>query len=1085
MATQTNQEAPGVPLGPLADPLTQGGNQAVDPTLRGAAPAAAPSGTVSGGQLDTSSNIAESGALRETGIGTTIGLLKSAPTAVGMGIGFKGGAMLAPALGPFAPFAPVVGAIGGAITADWLLGDRIDEMFPAVPNRDLLPYREGGKTFGLTIGMAPIAFGIPAGQGTRVAGFIQRIGESARSSPVRYLLGETLSGVGAGIGGGAAVEYAPDSPAARLMAEVVGGMFSPGRLTLTATSTTKEILGTVMRSMSKDSRDARAANRLYSILEETGEDIPALIRRLEANLPTGAGPTAAQKTGSPTLGVLETTLSRSNPRYAAEIRKQGLDTIRTYELLIQNLNTVGSPTALRQAAVLRQQMFDNLLEGRLRAAEIDAAQRVSRITGDTPAARQEIGRLVQQTTEDALRDARSYEKQLWQDAFRDTLRRKTTQGVTELVPRNVIPETTGRASLDIATSMTPERFNALPSEVRQIMGRLGITTDTIRNYAAGKRTQEFLDTGVVPAEYVTRPAGPKTQKRESIFARTDIEDLINIRSDLLDFARNASARGEVANAGFYSKLADSVLTDLEKLNLPNYDAARSFSRALNDVFTRSFAGEVGKAPVRGVAPYAPEILVQRAFGASNDLAARRMQDIEDAVGLMRTQYDAAVKKFGAKSQQAQALKPLADLADQGVSSIRDAQARALRLAAAKSIDPVTGRVNERMLQKFVNENKTMLDRLQITTDLTDAIKAEAAFKGVESANSAALKTVRDQEAFARVVQFENPTMAIADALNSKNPVKNFAGIVKLAERGGADAVAGLKASLFDYAFIKAGGEQGFSPAAFQKILFEPMSPGQPSLFSIMRSQNVMSITEGKNLRRLIQPMERVEAALKNNQLMDEVMQGGDAVTELALRVIGSRIGGAVSSGGPGSLIAASAGSKYMRNIFQKTPTLFIRGIIEEATKDPQLMAQLLRRGVTEEEKFKLARGLHNYLVTAGLNYVGFDESSAPPQRKGTYFDVPMPDFTTPPTNLNPRQTAPGSPFRSDARNMLRKLPPAPATRGGIPGMSPKVQGPGAMPPVAGAGQGGAPATASRAAFQALFPMDTISSLMNQEQSPQA
>jgi len=1001
------------------------------------------------------------------GFGSGIG--QGASVTGGATWGLRAGIAAAPFAGPFAPVMPVVGAVLGA-GAGYMLTKDFDELFPAVARQDLIPYREGAKTFGQTIGAAPAVFGLPVITGGRVAGFVTKLGESARKYPKSFFTGEALSGVGAGTAGGAAIQYAPDSPGTRLVAEMVGGMFSPGRFVANAAGSTKDFLGTLVRSASSDARQARAANRLFTILEETGEDIPRLIRELEANVPTGVASTSAQKTGNAALGVLETTLGRSNPRFAAEVRRQGVESIQAYELLIQNLNQIGSPQALRQAAQVRQKMFTDLLDTRVKAAEVEAAQRVTRITKDTPAARVEIGRIVQEQTESALQDARLYEKELWTSAYRDSLKRQTREGVTTLVPRNVVPDNTGRSALEIATSMSPERFNSLPADVRGIMSRLGVDQESIQRFAAGRRTQEFVDTGIVPSSYLTKPAGPRTTKTQSVFNRTDVEDLINIRSDLLDFARNASARGEVANTGFYSKLASGVLKDLEGMNLPNYDKARDFSRSLNDYFTRSFASDVGKTTTRGMTQMAPEILVQRAFGAGNDLAALRMEQIEGAVGMMRTKYDDAVKKFGARSPEAAELKPFAELADQGVASIRDAQTRVMRLAAAKSIDPVTGRVNPRQLERFIGENKTMLDRLQITGDLTDATRAENMFRGLQAENSRVLRTVNNQAAFAKVVQYENPTSAITDALNSKNPVRNFSGIVRMANRAGADAVEGLKASLYDYAFIKAGGERGFSPAAFQKALFEPLSPGQPSLFSVMRSQDVMSIREGVNLRKLIRPMERIEAAMKNDQLMDTVVQGGDAVTELALRVVGAKVGGAMASGGSGSLIASSAGSKYMRQIFDKTPTLFIRGIIEEASKDPNLMAQLLKRGRSETEKFEMARSLHSYMVAAGLNYSQFDESQVP-ARPQNYFSMPnQPDFSTGMSNemLRPQSG-------STSRQLLRQLPPAPSTRG-IPGM-PQRPTQGATPPAGGAAAPAGPPSDSRAAFQRMFPNDPVSSII--------
>jgi hypothetical protein len=192
-------------------------------------------------------------------------------------------------------------------------------------------------------------------------------------------------------------------------------------------------------------------------------------------------------------------------------------------------------------------------------------------------------------------------------------------------------------------------------------------------------------------------------------------------------------------------------------------------------------------------------------------------------------------------------------------------------------------------------------------------------------------------------------------------------------------------------------------------------------------------------------MERIEKAMGSKQLMDEVVTGADAVTELAMRVVGSRVGGAASGGGPGSLIAASAGSKAVRNIFDKAPTMMIRGIIEQATKDPQLMALLLKKGVTEGERIQMARQLHGYLGAAGLNYMEFEEPAPEPQ-------------------------APSGP---SARQMLRQAAPPTPTRG-TPGLMNQAPGqpPSAPPPAALGPQGAAPSQ-SRQMLAALFPEDRM------------
>lgn len=1036
-------------------------------------------------------------AITEVAKGTGEGVLKGASIVGGGYAGAKTGMILG------APFGPVGVGIGGTaglitgLTAGALGSSSISNLMPKVSRPDLAPYREGGKTFGESIAFAPIAFGIPVQRAQQLGTFISRmepalanvpggiasgklgkfitdaaaaIGQTAQKYPKSFLAGETAGAAGAGVGAGVAETLAPGEPVPRLVGEVVGGVFMPGRMFLSASGNAKDFMGTLLQSISKESREGRAANKLFTILEESGEDIPKLIRELSKATPPGAAPTAAQKTGAPALSVLETTLAKNNAQYGGNVLKQGEDALKAYQLMIQRLQDIGSPEALTKAAELRQNYFDNMLDGRLKLADAEAARRVSKITKDTPQSRFQIGDIVKTQTEDALKDAREHERFLWQNAFKDSVETVTKNGKTTVKYKEITPTATGETFLDIATSMTPERFNArIPAEVRKIMSRLGVDDAAIKRYEQGKQTEEYLNTGKVPAEYLTRtkeapksslalPPGvsPVIGKAESqtVFKDTNVNDLINIRSDLLSFARDSAARGEAANANYYGRLAESVLNDLDTLQSPAYNGARQFSRTLNDTFTRTYAGDIATGVTKtGAERVPPEILVTRAFGSNADVTAMRMNEIQDAVGLMRGEYDDAVARFGPDSPEALQLKPFADLSTQRVDSIGDAQQRVLRLAAAKTIDPTTGRVNPRQLTNFVNENRAMLDKFGVTNDLQDALKADNAFRAISDQNSFANKKLRKETAFAQVLQSENPTRAITDVLNSRYPVKNFSKISKLAQSEGADAVDGLKSIVYDYAFTKAGGADKFDVSAFRGALFDPIGPGQPSILNIMRSQNLISNTEVRNLLSIIRPMERVEKAMGNKQLMENVVEGADAVTELAMRVVGSRIGTAASGGGPGSLIAASAGSKAVRNIFDKAPTMMIRGIIEQATQDPQLMALLLKRGVTEGEKMQLARGLHGYLGAAGLNYAEYEE---------------------------PAPTQEPAPRGTSAQQQLRSMPPAPQTRG-VPGLTqpPAGQAPaGQAPPPAAPAPGPQsaapqPPSQSRQMLAALFPEDRI------------
>ena len=1010
------------------------------------------------------------------GQGTKMGMREGAPISAGGMLGLRAGTIVAPALGPAAPLGPPLGFVGGVLSGmgvNYALQQMFPEEYEEPPLReDLLSVREGGRTFGMSIAFSPSAYFMPKFTGNRVSRFISSIGESARKTPISFGTAETIAGIGSGTGAFLAEELFPGQKGVRFSAEVIGGIFAPGRFVVNSVGDVVDWAKNLRNSTSPLAKEGKAAARLYEILNGTGENIPLLIRRLEQSTPGGGTPTAAQKTGNITLSAMETSLARTNAEFSGQTVKQGEDSLMAYKLLIQKLREVGTPDALRKAAQMQQDAHTAMLNGRLAAADAEAAKKIAKISKDTPAARREIGDIVKTETELALRQARDMESELWNEGLRQIAPVKRVQAPPQVVPMQgpkaqeifdrtrkwpmmtlaretvvrgaeITPTNTSRAFLDATLNIADVIYkNTTPKLVRDIVRTLGIDDASVMKYKLGRNTDEFLETGQIPERFV-----PKLKEM-------DVGEMVNYRSNLLSLAREAAGKGDMGDAKFYGTLAEGILKDLETLKAPAFDQARGFSKALNDVFTRTFAGEAsitgpGAKAVTGAERMPAEILVSRAFGSNADVTAMRMNDIEDSVKFMRTQYDEAVSKFGKRSKQALALKPQADLADLSVASIRDAQDRVYRLAAAKAIDPVTGRLNPRMLEKFAAENQPMLEKLGIYADLQDAKKAELAFRAIQDQNSEINKVIANQSAFAQLLKFENPTTAVIDALNSKFPVKNISNLVKLAGAGGPDAVNGLKSTLFDYAYTKAGGDGRFSIQAFNDALLKPLGQGQPSIVNIMRSQGLITPQEVSNLKRLMIPMMRVEKAMGNKNELNKVLDGAGAVEELAMRIVGANIGTSVSGGGPGSLIAASAGSKYVREIFDKMPNFMIRSTIEKALQDPQMMAALLRRGVNKQQQ------------------VGFVEnfSQLLGRTLATRIPAPLSIYESEVPRANLIQTGPpGSP------PPVRKLPPTVPSKG-VPGLFDKK--PGAQAPTTP----GAQSSTSRAMFQSLFPNDAISPML--------
>ena len=1014
-------------------------------------------------------------------LGGAQGAVKGTGVMGGAMAGMRLGAAAAPFAGAAAPVVPVLGTIGGAALG--MLGtEELDKILfddkIAAQRPEVAPYREGGKTFGETIASAPWLFALPTFTGNRVSRFISDIGTTARKNPYTFLAGEVPAATYSGIAGGSAYALDPEAKGTRLIAEISAGLLSPTRLLSQAVGTAMDwgsrFKGVTSGAGRQLMAENSAAQQLQQILQDHGEDIPKLIRMLEKPLPASVPtPTSAQKTGNLVLSEIEKALSNLHVKFGADTQAQGNDALRAYTLLVQRLRDVGTPDALTQSAQLRSNLFDQMLNARLATADANAARKILKITQDTPQARAEIGEIVKAETSFALQNARDVEKMLWDEALRQ-ITAPITKTTAEMVPMEgrkaeklfketgswpMVQGTFSKVEMPkVVASNAFENYlqrvsqigdaayeKVVPAVVRDIMQDLGVMRSTVLVYKDAKKTPQFLETGkvVLPPAYK-----PK---------EVDVGELINYRSDLLGLARDAAARGEGSDASLYSNLADAILTDLNQLKSPAFDAARDFSRSLNDVFTRTFAKSAtvqGDVARTGAERLPAEILVSRAFGRNADVTAQRMNEIEDAVKFMRTQYDKAVAQFGPKSDQALLLKPHADMADQAVISIQDAQSRILRLLAAKTVDPITGRVNPTQLQTFVNENKGMLDKMGMTADLTDIVKAELALKNVANQNSQLNRNLRNQTTFAQVLKAgENPTNAVLDVLTSNKPVLGMNRLMQLAQSGGQGAVEGLKSTLFDYAFTKAGGVDKFDPAAFRDALFAPLGPNKPSIINLMRQHGMMDFGDVRGINELLKPMMRIEDAIANKQSLDQIVNQAGAVTDLALRILGSKIGStAAGGGGPGTLIAASAGSKAMRTIFDKMPTAMARAAMEDAMRDPALLSLMLQKPTSAKQNYDLSRAITTRLVSSGV---------------------------LPASMINYVENQPPS-MQPSAAEMLKKVPAAPPTRG-FPVLPQSKPPAGQASPAAGKVS---MAPGEQDMYQALFPQDTISSLMAMQQPSQ-
>jgi len=1013
-------------------------------------------------------------AVRETAYGAGVGGVQGAAISQGA---LRGGLLGAQMGAPFGPVGSVVGGTTGVIAggvAGYYATKDIEDFVPPVPRWDLVRYREGGKTFGASIGSAPVAFGIPTMNANAISRFLSGIGRTAEKHPVLYMGAETARGTTAGIAGGIIAEEYPGEEGKRFLGETGAALLTPTTLAYNAITNAKIVVDNAIGTIKPSARQGRALETLQKAFRDAGEtlDVDKLQKALSRPVIGGAEPSTAVRTGSAEMMMLQRTLARKDPEgYGQAIKEQDRKALEVMQGLARQLTEVGTPDALAQAAILRRQRFLTLLDARMDYANRKSADAIRSIKVDKPATRIEIGYLVKDNVLDALADAREYEKFLWKRAIDSTVRQRPLGGETGVflskemgLPLKTTPEAVKIAPtnaaetyLRLAADRDPNVFDAeTAGAIQRSFAEMGATREARELYQAGTDTPDALISGQVPDSFM-----PEINQMGA-------KRLIGLRSDLLNYARKAAREDDSAAAGFYGELAESLYKDINNaLEGTAYDEAREYSRALNDFFTRSYAGEAKSVTRRGD-KLNPETLVQRDFGAAADITTNRMIQMEEAVNMLSDKFDEAVVRFGEDSPQALKLQEAAIRSRRGVVSIRDAEGLLLRTIANDSLipDPTrpTGyRLNPTSLQRDIDEYGPLIDRLGMREDLENPVRAENALLALSKKDSHLRKMIDKQAEFAPLVKnAENPTRAITDALSSRNPDKQLTGIIRTAKRGGEGAVDGLKATVYDYAYSKASTKNGaLNPTAFYKALFDPIRPAKEgekarSLVRILSENGVMSFSEVRYLRELTRSMMRTEYVMRNAQgLPTDPITGADVLSTFFMRVSGSGLGKRVSQAtGIGStLIAQSAGSQVVQQYLNKMPQFAIRGSLEELTKDPEFAKHMLS-AIPQDAKggLEYARQLHAYLGAAGLNYIEPDP---------VYEETSMPE----------EMRAPGSVTAPQMMRKMRDTLQVPTRGTGMPAAPSAAPAPAPAP--APTGQGAVGPQSSREMLQRLFPMDTM------------
>ena len=956
------------------------------------------------------------------------------------------------------------------------------------------------------------------------------IGKTSRAAPKSTIFAETVVGGGSALGAYGAESIAPGSTTARLFGEFAGGntlaTFVARALPTTLARMEKIIETADPKSIEEqaiNTRQKRIFDRINEIYETYGGDYVKLteelnnpeIRGMFDELFPGVKFTAAQRTGDPVLMAVEAAQASNNMKLDAARQKADADAKSFGIMFINSLIQEGSETSLREAARLRKAIFEDTITTRLRNSVDDlitARQRLTDQPGQTANVSLanlslQLGKVMDQQ----LGFARNQEKQLWQ-AVEDVplfeniepggplpnflqswqknqkKRPENQETVNEALKPLYKFVNNSKVELGLqAPDPVSETnvFNSLYKETnpqaRKKFDELTVGLDlndfspeNIARIEAAQQGTTNLPVSVLfnrklrELEALSKQVGSREVKPLTT------SELIEMRSTALSLAKSLSS-GPNPNrdaARIAGEFAEAILDDLNAVpeGVSAYDAARAYSAALNDVYTRGILGKTFAKLGTGERRVPMELLLEEFVKSNPSLTSLRVKQLQ------------AINDF-AKNQGFEGVTDSFTTVDNLVeSALRDAQKKAL----TEKINPDGTRtltVNAKKLSDWKDENSDLLELFpQLKLDLENAASAQATFDVMSKRSTKALKKAENQTYLSTLIDGASPTVAVDDAYSSKNPINEFRKLFRLTslkslrdERPKIQQA--WQTAILQRAMMEAGGEgTGFSPSAFYRFMFEPL-PNHPrtSLADLVESYDIMSKQDMRRMRFISKQLVQVEAADAVGKLNDPefVAQAGpivDFYTSIAGSALGTKMGSTLMGGqtGPGALKMAQSGSTMTKDILMRIPASKKLELLELTFLNPDLTVSLMAKPQNQKDKSRVFSKVNRFLqeqfgirgaaMQPFLLREGAEEEDTGTGVSEEEFLNPIGDQTSVNPSLIP-QPVPTPPAAQPTTAMASAAPVQPQ--------------PPAPPPVASG-------PVDRSRYAALFPGDIASSMIRQQ-----
>lgn len=729
---------------------------------------------------------------------------------------------------------------------------------------------------------------------------VSGIGRSLTASPITGSAAELAAGAGAGAGRYVGEQAAPEGQENLygMLGELAGGLSAGGAIAapgmamrgmesmpLTGTAIRaarglgSQVAGAVLPSTSAGAFN-RASNRLRSLVADPEQMADAVRQQPISDL------TPAQRTGSPRLLALERAIRENDPTIDSAL---GAQQQAAQGRLASELMKVapGQPADTRQFLEGRIAGLRNQIVEQVQSAQSRAQQRLSQM--QPAAARTEAPRILREEFDAAYETARQQENDLWRQVPEDV--QVPTQSIFD--------------AYDALVASTPRtQRDQIPDYAKRFFDRM---------------SNERLADMETPAE------------------------LQGARSQLLEISRNARAAGQRNTARLADNMAEDILRAMNQSQIVSepYQAARDYSRMLNETFRDGEIGRLTQFERTGEARIAPELTAEATIGRGGERGAIAQREFVEA------------QNFAGRSP------------DQTVLATEDYVRQQFMDSAMGG-----GTFSRAAASRFLTNNETLLRNYpNVRREIEDIISSQARATSAERAGQRRISGIENKSAASRYLSGD-VNNEIQKVLRSQNPQGQAREIFRQVSKDpSGKALAGLKSGITDNLIASASRDTPDGTVLQGSKILAEINRNRPAISEIMTPQEISRL---EGIGRELVKLERAEGRLPQiGSVMDDLP---NEILSYAARVAGARAGASLGGGSmAGGLQSAQMMSGRVKRFMERLTNDRAAQLLAEAVNDPELYAALLSPTSTTAQAREAGRRLNAWLLGPGIRFLEEDE----------------------------------------------------------------------------------------------------------------